>query len=78
MDLAFEKKNKFCTSPDQYEPRSSMVKDRGSSWIFGSEKRPGLIAKANFRFPGVGTYDVNRSTNDGPRINMHEITDTVD
>lgn len=68
----------FQTAPGQYDPDVSKVKHKASGWRIGTEQRPGMVLKGHDKLPGAGSYAIQSTISDGPKIHMHAKTDKVD
>jgi len=76
--LAFEKAQDFQTSPGQYEPDFSKLKNKAAGWRIGTEQRPSMVTRGHDKFPGAGAYPIPSSIAEGPKVHMHAKTDLVD
>lgn len=77
-DLAFEKQQKFRTSPGQYNPSDKFTKTAPASWGFGSDKRKGQVQRDQYHSPAPNSYTLQTKIDEGPKIGMHHRTNTVD
>jgi hypothetical protein len=77
-DLNFEKKKGFQTAPGQYTPSTSLTKERGNAWGFGTEKRPKPGPPKHMNYPSPSSYTLPSKIVEGAKTAMHARTDMVD